>query len=1060
MDFLPFLSTYPSYFDLPSTVEIFISILLLCLIIIFLWIQKSDVFEFTSNHKKLFSGVFFATILLNFFGGVVFNTQASTITALFSLVFLIVSINYLGPIASLIISTSAGWINGSYTTHSILTILIFAFCGIVLSWAINQNYRSVTFRLLRNPFFSALMVSFQFALLNSVLILVQATTINSALLSNSIAQIPLYTLIFYVPLIMAIGFYEVTKNAFIKFSRPKKELIASPIDKNIQLRIAITYANVSVIFLILISLFGWQIVKKNTIKLFQSEVNSISETVSSNFPLGILFGHDQLDAISQKTDLLTTSSGQLGYLFAEEFRSNSFFQQMYLINLGGEIEGGFPLRNQSGDEIANLESINIPNDIELDISTPQTIYIPPSEDSQTSTIVFLRPVSNQSGIYEKVLIGKTNLEGNLFFLPSLNLVKQLNEKFGTSYLTDAEGNVLYPESEMVYPIIKSSINLWKNVSGNGLATPSIINSIGENHYLVTTIQNENILAYSTPIISQFMALSILLLVFGYLFIRFGLSNILQFIAQFEKDTVRIGEGSLNNALFYNRYDELGSLGKALEKMRISLNSNLRETTNILSISQGVASSVALENTIPQILEGSLAQGGDVARLVLSPEVFGDHNSITKVNFGLPQSPIDYSEFDDILLSLTEAKRTLVLNNPSKSPLKSATKNKPPGAVMSIALMDGKEYLGALWVAYINPHQITKKQTSYLKNIAIQAKNTIINTKKYIDIQRDEKTLNSIFESVQLPMLVTDSKMKALFLNSSASTFFDDQIKVGEIITKEAIPLSLWKKISTNNYSNQSIELKRNRNETFIAHISPISTPSNIKGFITIFNNISELKAINNHKTEMITTVSHGIRNPLLSIQGGATMVRNIGELTEIQKNYIDKIIEETKTANSFVEEILNPARFDQNNGLNNKLFSLTKVVKSVFESYDRQAKSKKISFSTDLPSGEIFIDGDEILIQQAISNLLDNSIKYSENKGKVSIAVSKMGDNVTISIIDEGKGISPIDKQTIFEEIKGKSPTGLLISKSICKLHNGSIEMETKLGKGSTFAITLPISQT
>ena len=124
-----------------------------------------------------------------------------------------------------------------------------------------------------------------------------------------------------------------------------------------------------------------------------------------------------------------------------------------------------------------------------------------------------------------------------------------------------------------------------------------------------------------------------------------------------------------------------------------------------------------------------------------------------------------------------------------------------------------------------------------------------------------------------------------------------------------------------------------------------------------------------------------------------------------------------------------------------------------------------------MPEEPLLLQADTTFLVQALKNLVDNAIKYSPNKGRVNIKVQKQVDSVLMSVEDFGPGIAPLDQRKIFKRFyhsesqvgmdeRSGSGLGLAIVKSIAERHGGKVWFESKLGKGSTFYLQIPLNST
>jgi signal transduction histidine kinase len=141
-------------------------------------------------------------------------------------------------------------------------------------------------------------------------------------------------------------------------------------------------------------------------------------------------------------------------------------------------------------------------------------------------------------------------------------------------------------------------------------------------------------------------------------------------------------------------------------------------------------------------------------------------------------------------------------------------------------------------------------------------------------------------------------------------------------------------------------------------------------------------------------------------------------------------------------------------------------VHSVFSAVESLANEKKLALRIDLPNNLPVGRGDERRLTQVLLNLVGNAIKFTD-QGEVAVKASAMNGAYTLSVCDTGPGIAPADQAKIFEEFqqadssatkkKGGTGLGLAISRRIIEMHGGRIWVESEIGKGATFSVTLPV---
>jgi signal transduction histidine kinase len=225
------------------------------------------------------------------------------------------------------------------------------------------------------------------------------------------------------------------------------------------------------------------------------------------------------------------------------------------------------------------------------------------------------------------------------------------------------------------------------------------------------------------------------------------------------------------------------------------------------------------------------------------------------------------------------------------------------------------------------------------------------------------------------------------------------------------------------------------------------------------------------KSQLLSRVSHELRTPLSGILGYAELLqyKAFGSLTENQQNAVANILESTNYLTNLINDLLDEAQIKaQSISLNNEYFDLVKLFEKIRSTMlviaDRKGLTFHLEISPDLP-GELY--GDANRLQQVVINLTGNAIKFTK-QGKVSVSIMRLTPaQWAIEVRDTGAGIPVEEQQNIFEpfrqvnnaitrENRG-SGLGLSITKQLIELMGGQITLQSEVGKGSVFTVTLPI---
>jgi len=201
------------------------------------------------------------------------------------------------------------------------------------------------------------------------------------------------------------------------------------------------------------------------------------------------------------------------------------------------------------------------------------------------------------------------------------------------------------------------------------------------------------------------------------------------------------------------------------------------------------------------------------------------------------------------------------------------------------------------------------------------------------------------------------------------------------------------------------------------------------------------------------------------------MLQMVGEINEQQRSYIAKIVSGVDSMSKLVNNLLDLGRIDAGIGLKIERTNPIGLAEQVVLELQPYANQKNIELILEYNlSRDLSIEADSGLVQQAIYNVVENALKYNSLGGIVKVAVSSDDHHALFEIIDNGIGIAPIDLPHLFEKFyrSGRREAynqrgtglGLAIVKSIIEKHNGKVWVESKLGRGSSFYLQLPIKHT
>lgn len=345
----------------------------------------------------------------------------------------------------------------------------------------------------------------------------------------------------------------------------------------------------------------------------------------------------------------------------------------------------------------------------------------------------------------------------------------------------------------------------------------------------------------------------------------------------------------------------------------------------------------------------------------------------------------------------------------------------------------------------------------------------------------EKTKSdAIIKSISDPLIVLDSNYKIMRINmaceklfnieetSSIDKYFLEVIKSGELF--DFIYNS--SKLDSMDPAQKIIYFNIDEEDYYFNIIVTIvrDTEAKINGIIILLQNVTNLKQLEQIKSNFISTISHEFKTPLTSIMIGASLIidESIGKLNESQHQIINTIQEDGEKLNTLVNNLLQLSKLECSQSVFNIIScSITNLVNNALSNFSEQAYAAKINLYYDCEESLPYINADPEKISWVLNNLISNALKYTQAGGKIIINTFSKQNNMYISVRDTGSGIPEEYHEEIFNrfvQVRGENSDvkgtglGLAIAKEIVKAHGGEIWCESKLGSGSVFTFTLPLA--
>lgn len=233
----------------------------------------------------------------------------------------------------------------------------------------------------------------------------------------------------------------------------------------------------------------------------------------------------------------------------------------------------------------------------------------------------------------------------------------------------------------------------------------------------------------------------------------------------------------------------------------------------------------------------------------------------------------------------------------------------------------------------------------------------------------------------------------------------------------------------------------------------------------------QLRRANLAKSEFVSFLAHELRTPISSVLGYGTLLADgtAGPLTAKQEKFLEAMQRNVNRMELLVSDLQDISRIEAGRlSLELVNVSMEHVLRNAMQTLSTQIESQDQTVELDIPDSLPPVQGDPVRLGQIVSNLLSNAHKYTPVGGEIAVSARHRSGYVECSVTDTGIGISPEDQERIFEKFfRVGSPAvesvpgtglGLSIAKSLVEIQGGSIEVDSRLGEGSTFRFTVPVA--
>ena len=950
-----------------------------------LWVLRQN---WGINRGKKFWGIFLllliTTILTSLFIGFELPLQnglpmpnmiretTSPLVMVFSAIPLMLAGGLLGVWPATLLGFISGTLNALFNTHSVFSPLESAAISMLLSLALQQNYRTRFFKFLRRPFGAALSIIILSGPLFLISTFFSTNGTFAAKLDYSFTQSWILMVISGIQVLTAGLWCELFTThkwrSWIKF----KSYQPSPIETGLQNRILYTALPMVFVLLLILAIADWVVAGRSAREMMQTQLENSARIAAENIP-SILETGQSLTASLVEMELPLADSNKIQLLLRTKIREIPFFNQLFVFDLTGTPLTGYPAGTIEQFRLSSEEQAGI--QLALNGVLVQNYIIPPNPGGDSAQISFIASIPDEYGLSKGVVIARTSFSINLFSQPALLAFENINNAGGQGAILDDSNRILFHTNpNLLMGVYEGEVPDTSGYFEDPGATGTrqmIYAAVDEERgwkvilSLPASYSQELALRIAIPLLAISLAASFL----AYLLLSYMMKTLTTSLVSLAEKADEISKGELKDHIEAKGVDEIGRLGSAFEQMRVSLKSRLDELDTLLSVSQGVASSLNIQTASSHLLKALLSYGADAASLVLlkkNSQGWDEEYSV----YRLGETAESYSPIDRILVDQLQNENILII--PSKARIKrmGLPKGAPiPAALAGISIKTGEEFAGFLWVVYSQSHRFLEPEVRFLNTLAGQAVLAVTNSNLYLRAEVGKRRLESVLSSTPEPVFVAGDAGQVLITNEAAKQLTEivkldeNSLEGGGEILSQILKDFL---IKTKENGTDADELELENGKTYLVSVSPVEVENSLVGKVCVLRDVTDYKELEKKKSDFVSTVSHDLKAPLGLIRGYASMLQMVGEMNDQQKDYSAKILDGIDNISRMADNLLDLGRIDSGAELQIEKISPFELMDRVINLLQPQANNRKVQVLRELTfAHELTIEADKALCSRA-----------------------------------------------------------------------------------------------
>lgn len=983
-----------------------------------------------------------------------------------------------GIAPAMLVGFAGGLARAGWVTHHAFAIPEGMLSGALLAMLVQQNYSGRLAALVRRPLPTALAATLLLLAANLFTRVLEFAPGTFSGMEYGLQRWVRELLPVSAELLLA-GFLLQLLQAPLRIPWPHPHITrTAPYASSLQQRILFTFVPAALCTAALLYLLIARIASNVATRIVISQMERDAQNVAEGVPFFVASGASLILDVAQSPSLLSADPALRAAELERSTRAIPYFKQLIYFDAAGAPLLGYPEADVTrvGLTAAELDAVNLAQQ-----GVPQQTFVFPGQSAAQASLTFAAPTTAAGGGVLGVLLGRADLASSPLMQPLVASLQGTMAGEGLGFITDAQLRILYhpnpqlvgqswqlPASELSVPQTSSNGKAFRLPGESGaLQLVYFLPVAGQPWNVVLQVPDAAVATQARQITLPLAGGLLLVSVAGLLVLVLLSNRLAAPLHKLEQAADAMTAGKFGQPVGVAGTDEVGRLGESFERMRARVGSQVRELGVLLRATQGVSGSLDLQKALAPILQGALELSeADSAQLVLAAADGAVSQSLSA------GAASETGNLNASVLAMVRKTGTVQLQDAASvhSALAGDAAASKLGALLALPLVHDGTLLGTLWLAYAGPHNFAPADVDLLATLAGQAVLGIVNARLYHESESDRLQLSAILKSTPDAVIVTDAAERMLLLNPAAAQLLQvsAQAASGRPLRDTIKQAELVAILRDTSAAKSNGEVGWDDGRTFAASASRITDSSGkLLGNVAVLRDVTNFKLIDQRKSDLVAAVSHHLKNPLTFLRGYATMLPVVGPLNLRQQEYTDKLGVEIDRISKLVEELLNLARIEAAVGPASARCNLSSIAHSLVDQTQASAAGRNLLLEMNLAADLPAVLGDEAQIRIALSNLLENAIKFSKPGGRVLVSTCTDADSALFTVEDTGAGISRADLPRLFDKfftIKASASAaglrdqglGLAIVKSIAERHNGRVWVESQLGKGSTFYFSVP----